>query len=71
MNEYNTDEVVSIGSWIGISILLAIPLVNIITILYLAFGSTNENLKNFGKAALIIMVIGIALSILVAACSTF
>lgn len=70
MNQYNTDEVVSIGSWIGISILLAIPIVNIIVVLYLAFGSNNENLRNFGKAALILMGIGIVLSVLFAACSS-
>ena len=69
MNEYNTDEVVSIGSWIGITILLAIPFVNIITILYLAFGSSNENLRNYGKATLIIFVIGIVIALLFVSCS--
>lgn len=69
MNDYNTDEVVSIGSWIGITILLAIPLVNIIVILYLAFGSSNDNLRNFGKASLILMIIGIIIALLFASCS--
>lgn len=63
----NTDEIVSIGSWIGIMILLCIPIVNIITIFVLAFGNGNESLKNFGKASLIISGISLVLLILISA----
>ncbi len=64
-----TDDVVSIGTWILILILTAIPVVNIIAFLAMAFGVDNENIKNYGKASLIIAGIGIALGILLAACS--
>lgn len=59
MSYYDTDEVVGIGIWVLISIVLAIPVVNLIGMLYLAFGADNKNLNNFGKAGLIL--IGIAL----------
>ncbi|GEL78355.1 hypothetical protein [Tenuibacillus multivorans] len=60
---YYDDDVVSIGTWILILILTAIPFINIIALLVLAFGSHNENLKNYAKAVLILMVIVILLSI--------
>lgn len=78
-NYYNTgnrgsgesDEVVSIGTWILIMIVLAIPVVNIIALFVMAFGMGNENIKNFGKASLILAGIGLVLAFLLAACSSF
>ncbi|MBE4909832.1 hypothetical protein IMZ08_17495 [Bacillus luteolus] len=64
-----SDDVVSVGTWIIILIILAIPIINIIVYLILAFGDYNENLKNFAKASLIIIVIGFFLAILVSACT--
>ena len=71
MSSYNrgTDKVVSIGSWIGILILTAIPFINLIALLIMAFSSDNENIKNYGKASLIIVAIPLALLILLRACS--
>lgn len=64
------DYVVPIGMWIGISILLAIPIVNIISMLFLAFGSSNKNLSNYGKAGLILIGISLVLIILLRACGS-
>ena len=63
------DDGISIGIWIGVLILLAIPIVNIITLFYLSFGSKNESLSNFGKASLILGVIGLVLVFLLRGCS--
>jgi hypothetical protein len=63
------DDVVSLGTWILILIVLAIPIINIIVILVLAFGSSNENLNNFGRACLILIAIGLFLGVFLGACS--
>ena len=68
-SRYADDEVVSIGVWIVVLIVLAIPIINIIALLVLAFGNHNENLKNFAKASLILGGIGLLLAILVSGCS--
>lgn len=65
------EDVVSTGTWVLILILTAIPIVNIISVFVMAFGTQNENIKNYGKAALIIMGIGLALAFLFGACSAF
>ncbi|TFB22905.1 hypothetical protein E3U55_06605 [Filobacillus milosensis] len=70
-HNYTDDEVVSLGAWILILILTAIPIVNIITVLVLAFGHDNENLNNYGKAALILMVLGLFLAMLTGGCSMY
>ena len=62
-SEYNED--VSIIAWIGILILLAIPIVNLITIIAIAFTHGNETLKNFGKASIIVGGISILFIILI------
>lgn len=67
---YATEDAgISIGMWIGILILLAIPIVNIITLFCLAFGSGNKSLSNFGKASLILAGIGLVLVVLLRGCS--
>ena len=68
-NNGDSEEVVSMGAWVGIIILLAIPFVNIITIFVLAFGTKNQNLRNFGKATLLIAGIVLAFGLLFGACS--
>ncbi|WP_339148850.1 MULTISPECIES: hypothetical protein [unclassified Sutcliffiella] len=60
---------VTIGTWIVVLLLIAIPLINIIVLLVLAFGDHNVNLKNFAKASLIIMVVGFMFALLVSGCS--
>ena len=59
--------VMSVGSYIGTMLLSAIPLVGFILLLVWAFGSdTNPNKKNFCRAYLILMLIGVVLSIIFA-----
>lgn len=48
---------ISLGMWLGIIVLSAIPLINIITICYLAFGNHTDTLKNYGKAVLISSIV--------------
>ncbi|WP_352420793.1 hypothetical protein [Proteiniborus sp.] len=66
-----SDEIVSIGTWVLILILTGIPIVNIISVLVMAFGVDNENIRNYGKAALILIGIGLVLALLLGACSAF
>jgi hypothetical protein len=69
---YSDDsDSISIGMWIGIFILTAIPIVNIIALCYMAFGGHNETIKNYGKASLIMGMIGIVFLILIRGCSGY
>lgn len=51
------------GEWLITLIVLAIPCVNVIMYFVWAFGNGNENRKNFCRAGLIVMAIGIVLSL--------
>lgn len=54
----------TLGSWIVVMLLTFIPLVNIIYLLVLAFGaSTSVAKRNFARASLIWMAVGLVLSI--------
>lgn len=58
-------EPLRIGQYIGMFILSAIPIVNIIMLFVWGFGSSgNLNKKNYARAALILIAIGIVLSII-------
>ena len=57
-------DVMGIGEWLITLIVLAIPCVNIIMYFVWAFGNGNENRKNFCRAGLIMMAVGIVLTIL-------
>jgi hypothetical protein len=58
-------KVMSIGSYILTFILTGIPLVGFILLLVWSFGSdVNPNKKNFCRAVLIMMVVGIILGII-------
>lgn len=55
----------SMGQYIGMFILTAIPLVGFILLLVWAFGSdVNVNKKNYSRAVLILAIIGIVLTII-------
>ncbi len=57
----------SVGQYIGMFILSAIPLVGFILTLVWAFGSdVNKNKKNYARAVLIMALIAIGLSIIIA-----
>ena len=63
----NTAEVLSMGDYLLILILLAIPVVNIIAcIIWIVGENGNPNRRNFAKAWLIITVIGTILSSILA-----
>lgn len=68
MPQYDsTTEVMSIGSYIGMFILSAIPVVNLICwIVWLASSNTNKNKKNFIWAQIIMIAISYALVIIAA-----
>lgn len=69
-NYYKNEEVMSVGQWIGVLFILAIPIVGIIMYLVWAFSdSTNENLRNFCKASLLITLIVVGLTIILGGCS--
>lgn len=56
---------VSVGKYIGYSILFSLPVVGFIMLLVTAFsGGTNKSLKNYARAMLIVMVIGVILGII-------
>ena len=57
-------DVMGMGEWLITLIVLAIPCVNIIMYFVWAFGNGNENRKNFCRAGLIMMAVGIVLTIL-------
>ena len=62
-----TTEVMSVGSYIGVFLLSAIPIINIICwIVWLVSPNTNRNKKNYIIANIVLFVIGIVLAILVA-----
>ncbi|CAK7042277.1 hypothetical protein [Tissierella sp.] len=66
----NNDNVMTIGEWIGILIILAVPILNILMYVLWAFSSgTNKNLQNFCRATLIIAAITIAFGMLIGGCS--
>lgn len=70
-NGYNSrDNLIkplSIGAYIGMFILLCIPIVNLIMLLVWSFSDTvNLNKKHFAIAQLIMILIGIVLSIVTA-----
>lgn len=59
---------VSVGKYIGYSILFSIPVVGFIMLLVTAFsGSTNKSLKNYARAMLVMMVIGTILGAIIGA----
>lgn len=67
-HSWDTSEV-TLGTWIVVLLLVAIPVVGFIVLLVLAFGDHNVSLKNFAKATLIIIVVGFLLAFLARGCS--
>jgi len=60
--------VMSVGSYLGTLLLLCIPVANIVLLFVWAFGSEgNPNRRNFARANLILVLIGVVLSILIVA----
>lgn len=64
------EQTMTLGDWLVTLLLTAIPFVNIILLIVWAFSSnTNLNKKNYSKAMLIFMSIGIVLTILLMGCA--
>lgn len=62
---YVPQQADSLGSWIFTTFVMLIPIVNFLYLLVLAFGgSTSIAKKNFARASLIWMIVGVVLSIL-------
>lgn len=60
-----TSQVMSVGEYIGLFILSAIPIVNIICwIVWLCSPNTNKNKKNYVIANIIIWVISVVLGVI-------
>ncbi|MFK5883060.1 MAG: hypothetical protein QM489_01830 [Candidatus Izemoplasma sp.] len=60
-----SNKVLSVGEWIGIYILLFIPLVNFVfVIVVLVSPATNPNLKNAMWAYIVLSVIGLVFYII-------
>jgi hypothetical protein len=58
-------EPLRVGQYIGMFLLLCIPIVNLILLLVWSFGSSvNRNKKNYARAILILSVIAIVISII-------
>ena len=64
-------EPLKVGQYLGMFLLLCIPIANIILLFVWGFGSSvNLNKKNFARAALILAAIGLVLSFLFSAAIT-
>ena len=62
----NTSKPVTVGKWVGLLILSAIPVVNIICwIVWLCSSTTNKSIKNFLVAEIIVYAISIGVVVLV------
>ncbi|MCM8711958.1 hypothetical protein M2651_13210 [Clostridium sp. SYSU_GA19001] len=68
-NNQNTAPL-SLGQYLGMMLLMIIPLVNIILLLVWSFGDYNVNKKNYARASLIMLVIGVIITILFGAALT-
>jgi len=54
---------VSVGSWMGMMFVTAIPIVNLIMILVWAVVGENESRKNYFRAIIAWILIGVALCV--------
>ena len=58
-------EEISILKWLCILIGLAIPFLNIIMIISILIVSDNETVKNFAKANIIMIILGVIISFMI------
>ncbi len=66
-----TTQVMSVGQYVGMFILSAIPIVNIICwIVWLCSSNTNKNKKNYIKASIILWIIGLVIWLIILAILT-
>jgi hypothetical protein len=58
----NADAVIGTGGFIGMMLLFCVPVVGWIACIVMAFSAKNRNRKNFAKAMLVFLIIGLVLS---------
>jgi len=57
-----SDREISVGTWIIFWFIMAIPIINIIALLFILFSSdTNKTLQNMVKAQLVLIIIAVFL----------
>jgi hypothetical protein len=61
---YEDASPLSIGSYLIMMIISVIPIVNLVMLFVWGFGNSNLNRKNYARAQLIVLAIGIVLSII-------
>ena len=61
MNHKNDNNYVSVGSWMWMMFVTAIPIIGLIMILVWAFTGENETRKNYFRAILMWFVLSIVL----------
>lgn len=59
-----TDEVVGLGTYFGLTVLFAIPVIGLIASFIVIFTSKNKNIKNYAKATTIWLAISLLIGIL-------
>lgn len=64
--EKPADKTVGTGTFFGLMLLFAIPVLGWLICLIMAFAAKNHNIRNFARATLIWVLIGLVLSALVA-----
>ena len=62
--QQTSDNLVSIGAYIGYTILFSLPLIGLIFAIVFAINHENQSLKNFARAHLILIIASGILSIL-------
>lgn len=58
-----TDEVVGLGTYFGLTVLFAIPVIGLIASFIVIFTSKNKNIKNYAKATTIWLAISLLIGI--------
>jgi heme/copper-type cytochrome/quinol oxidase subunit 2 len=65
MEKYETEQVTSIGNWIGTFFLLSIPVVNVILSIIWAVSAKSKSKRNYFRAYLVMFAIFAVISIIV------
>jgi len=55
----------SVGAFLGMMLLMFIPIANLVLLFVWAFGKTNANRQNYARAALLLLLISVILSLVV------
>lgn len=64
LSAYEDASPLSMGNYLIMMIVSAVPVVNLIMLFAWAFGSTNQNRKNFARAQLIVLAACVILFLL-------